>query len=66
MTRFEHTVCQLMIGCQSRPSPEAQSIACSIVEGHMLTGQAIVGKQIHLAVNEQSSEQTTVDFDSDL
>jgi hypothetical protein len=61
MTPFEHTVCQLMIGVESRPSPESQTIACKIVETHMIPNQKILGVTTHYAV-----DQTTVDLGDDL
>ena len=56
MTQFDFMVGQLSIGCQSRPSPEAQSIAQSIVEKYILNGYSITAGLVHKAV-----DQPTVD-----
>lgn len=52
MTPFDFMVGQLSIGCQSRPSPEAQSIAQTIVEKYMLNGYSITKGVVHLAVDQ--------------
>lgn len=49
MSPFEFTVCQLQIGCESRPSPEAQSIAQTIVEQYILKGYNITPGVSHRA-----------------
>lgn len=60
MSPFDFTVCQLQIGCQSRPSPEAQSIAQSIVEQYILKGYDITRGVSHRAV-----DQAAVDYSAE-
>lgn len=56
MNQWDFIMCQAAIGLEARPTPEAQSIACNIVENHLLAGYDITPGLVHLAI-----EQTAVD-----
>lgn len=57
MDQFTFMVNQLSIGCQSRPTAQAQSIAERIVSEYLLKGYEITASVSHKAV-----DQSTVDF----
>lgn len=60
MNEFDFLVCQLEIGCESKPHTNSQDIACQIVEQYFLPGQQVVGSSVHYArteLNEVEAEE---------
>jgi len=49
MNNFDFLVCQLSIGCESKPTPQSTDIACSIVEQYFLAGQQVTSSLVHYA-----------------
>ena len=60
MDQFTFMVNQLMIGVQSRPTPQAQSIAERIVGGYLLNGYEISTSVIHKAVDQSAVDYAAV------
>ena len=60
MDSFTFMVNQLMIGVQSRPTPQAQSIAERIVAEYLLSGYDISTSVVHRAVDQMAVDYAAV------
>lgn len=62
MNNFDFLVCQLSIGCESKPTPQSTDIACSIVEQYFLEGQQVTGSLTHYANAPQEDAELDVEL----